>query len=117
MQNSIKFLICFLIIHTILSSCATTNSKLIISHYNYQIDNEPFRIRSVNSEKAEDCYNELIGDNFIAVDFNQDRIIDRIPMRRLGRPEEVARLVGFLAGEDAEYITGQVIAINGGLYM
>jgi len=38
-------------------------------------------------------------------------------MRRLGRPEEVARLVGFLAGQDAEYITGQIIAINGGLYM
>jgi len=47
----------------------------------------------------------------------RDRIIERIPMRRLGRPEEVARLVGFLAGQDAEYITGQIIAINGGLYM
>jgi len=44
-------------------------------------------------------------------------IISRIPMGRFGRPEEVAHLVGFLAGESAQYITGQILAINGGLYM
>jgi 3-oxoacyl-[acyl-carrier protein] reductase len=38
-----------------------------------------------------------------------------IPMRRLGRAEEVAHLVRFLVSEDAAYITGQVIGINGGL--
>ena len=103
MRNTIIFLICFLIIHTILSSCATTNSKLIISHYNYQIDNEPFRIRSVNSEKAEDCYNELIGNNFIAVDFNQDRIIDRVVMGKvdLAVAQEIYEMgLQLSAGED-----------------
>jgi len=44
-----------------------------------------------------------------------EEILKLIPMRRLGRPEEVAKLVAFLAGEDAAYITGQVIGINGGL--
>ena len=39
-----------------------------------------------------------------------------IPAKRFGKPEEVAALVAFLASEDASYITGEVISINGGLY-
>ena len=42
-------------------------------------------------------------------------VVRHIPMRRMGRPEEVAALVGFLASDEAAYITGQVIGINGGL--
>jgi 3-oxoacyl-[acyl-carrier protein] reductase len=42
---------------------------------------------------------------------------ERIPLRRLGTPEDVAAAVCFLASDEASYITGQVVAVNGGMYM
>ena len=39
-----------------------------------------------------------------------------IPMARIGRPEEVAKVVRFLCSDDASYITGQVISVNGGMF-
>jgi 3-oxoacyl-[acyl-carrier protein] reductase len=44
-----------------------------------------------------------------------DRITNAIPMRRLGTPEDIAKVVIFLAGPDSCYITGQVITVDGGL--
>ena len=38
----------------------------------------------------------------------------RIPMKRLGTPEDIAKTVGFLCSENADYITGQTIHVNGG---
>jgi NAD(P)-dependent dehydrogenase (short-subunit alcohol dehydrogenase family) len=46
-----------------------------------------------------------------------ERVVDQIPVRRLGRPDEVARVVLFLAESESGYITGQVYSINGGLNM
>jgi 3-oxoacyl-[acyl-carrier protein] reductase len=47
--------------------------------------------------------------------FDARAIAALVPMKRAGRPEEVAELVGFIASGQAGYITGQTIAINGGL--
>lgn len=46
-----------------------------------------------------------------------DKLKMQIPLRRFGRPEEVARIVGFLAADDSSYITGQVWGVNGGMDM
>lgn len=50
-------------------------------------------------------------------DIDEDQFKKMIPMRRFGKAEEVAKVVAFLASESASYVTGEVISVNGGLYM
>lgn len=47
----------------------------------------------------------------------REKIIAQIPMGRLGQPEEIAKMVTYLASDDAAYVTGANMAINGGLHM
>ena len=48
---------------------------------------------------------------------NEDFLSSQIPLGRLGKPNEIAEVVNFLSSEQANYITGQTIHVNGGLYM
>jgi 3-oxoacyl-[acyl-carrier protein] reductase len=64
----------------------------------------------------------VVAPGFIATDMTEalgddvtERAVDQISLGRLGRPEEVASVVGYLASDDASYITGQTIVVDGGL--
>jgi 3-oxoacyl-[acyl-carrier protein] reductase len=52
----------------------------------------------------------------LSEEIKQD-ILDKIPLHTLGRPEDIANMVNFLASDQAKYITGQVIAVDGGMTM
>lgn len=65
-----------------------------------------------------------VAPGFIATDMTAEMTEDArqamtgaVPLARLGKPEDIAAAVGFLAGEGASYITGQVLHVNGGLYL
>ena len=65
-----------------------------------------------------------IAPGFIETDMTEvlsDRVKEtvstQIPMGKMGRPEDVAKLAAFLASDDAGYITGQVINVDGGMVM
>jgi NAD(P)-dependent dehydrogenase (short-subunit alcohol dehydrogenase family) len=46
-----------------------------------------------------------------------EKVKSQIPLRRLARPHEIGRVVAFLCADESSYITGQLIAVNGGLEM
>ena len=62
----------------------------------------------------------VVAPGLIATDMIKDAPVENIkaliPMARIGKPQEVARVVRFLCSEDASYVTGQVISVNGGMF-
>lgn len=65
-----------------------------------------------------------VAPGFIATDMTRDlpekqteALLSQIPLGRLGQPEEIAVVVGFLASESGSYITGETLHVNGGMYM
>jgi 3-oxoacyl-[acyl-carrier protein] reductase len=57
----------------------------------------------------------LIDTDMLGGDVPLERILEAVPLRRVGKPEEVAGVVSFLMSADAAYVTRQVISVNGGL--
>lgn len=65
-----------------------------------------------------------VAPGFIATDMTdklneqqKEAIMANVPLKRLGTPEDIAKVVSFLVSSDADYITGQVIAVDGGMVM
>ena len=50
-------------------------------------------------------------------DKQKEQLLSTVPMHRMGKPEDVARVINFLCSPESDYITGQVIAIDGGMTM
>lgn len=77
--------------------------------------------RSVASEVARlGIRVNVVAPGLIETDMIKDAPVENIkaliPMARIGKPQEVARVVRFLCSDDASYVTGQVISVNGGMY-
>jgi hypothetical protein len=79
-QSVILFLGIFLGI-LVLSGCAAKLPKLLVTQYRFKFNDESYRLRSISSKDSVKSYNELIGGKFLAVDYNQDGVLDHI---RLG---------------------------------
>ncbi len=81
--------------------------------------------RALAAELARDgCTVNAIAPGFIETDMLanvpervRDKLLAEIPMRRFGRPDEVAHAVAFLADPRSAYVTGEILNLNGGLYM
>jgi 3-oxoacyl-[acyl-carrier protein] reductase len=65
-----------------------------------------------------------IAPGFITTDMTEvlsekvkEKLLENVPLKRLGSPEDVANLAAFLASDNASYITGQVINVDGGMVM
>ena len=68
---------CLLIVFT-LHGCAHQKVQLNATQFRFDLDEKEYRIRSISTANKTEAYNELIGEDFVAVDFDQDQVIDRI---------------------------------------
>ncbi|MDZ7319606.1 MAG: hypothetical protein ONB11_10650 [candidate division KSB1 bacterium] len=64
----------------LLVNCAHQKPQPTVSQYNFTLDNENYRIRSIISPVKSECYNEVIGQKFVAVDYDQDGVLDAVVM-------------------------------------
>ena len=75
---------------------------------------------TISGKEAIDATGHVVAPGFIDTDMTRDlplaNIKSIIPMARVGSPEEVARVVRFLCSDDASYVCGQVVEVNGGMH-
>ena len=70
--------------------------------------------RNITSNVIAPGYTETDMTAFLT-DEQKDNIIEQLSIKRIGKPEDVANIVSFLSSEESEYITGQVIPVDGGI--
>lgn len=76
-----------------------------------ELGSRGINVNAVAPGYVETDMTEVLGDKY------KDEIKKNIPLKRLGKPEDVANVVAFLASEDSNYVTGQVIHVDGGMLM
>jgi 3-oxoacyl-[acyl-carrier protein] reductase len=70
--------------------------------------------RNITANVVAPGYIETDMTSFLS-DENKENIIEQLSIKRIGKPEDIANVVAFLCKEESEYITGQVIAVDGGM--
>jgi len=77
------------------------------------LEGAPVGIR-VNAVAPGFTRTSMIAEGIANGSLREEWMLERVPLKRLARPEEIARVVRFLAGEDAAYMTGQTVVVDGG---
>jgi hypothetical protein len=80
---TIKLIISTALVVWLFGGCAGQKPQLNASQYSFEFNDTNYRIRSISSTDGNDSYNELIGENLVAIDFDQDRVIDRIALGKV----------------------------------
>ena len=86
-ERAFALLLGFLLSLFTLCGCASRKPQLRASLYRFNYADNAFRIRSISSNDTTVSYNELIGENVLAVDFDQDRIIDYVALGKMNLAE------------------------------
>jgi len=78
----VKLLLALLLIF-IISNCASQKPLATAAYFRFSMNDESYRIRSVSSVDNGNSYNELIGQGFVAVDYDKDRILDKVSLGKV----------------------------------